>query len=131
MKKSIIKAVLVSFAIAMGLLVPVSSNAQDDLFHGLFGRGKDGKYMDPIDVIDKSDVAMDYNDDFELGLFGRGSTDFNSNGLLFQHFGETQGTITFQSFSEDENGAPIGDGLFILMMAGYGYVTVKKKKLKN
>ena len=78
------------------------------------------------------------------GVFRRGFTDeancgnCNTNGLMGrsegavggyftgQGFGVTNGNITGQTF-----GTPLGSGLFVMLAAGAGYVTIKSRKKQN
>ena len=49
---------------------------------------------------------------------------FTQDGLDNQGFGATNGGITNQTFGE----TPMGSGLLILLAAGAGYATLKKRK---
>ena len=69
------------------------------------------------------------------GLFGYNSNTFSTSGMMSrrndmvgsnlngQGFGATEGNITGQTF-----GAPLGSGLFVLLVAGAGYATLTSKK---
>ena len=69
------------------------------------------------------------------GLFGSTSNTSTTHGMMNrgndvigssfngQGFGATEGNLTGQTF-----GAPLGSGLFVLLIAGAGYATLKAKK---
>lgn len=52
--------------------------------------------------------------------FGGGNGDIGNQG-----FGANQGGITNQGFGE---GAPLGSGLIVLMIAGVGYATIRRER---
>ena len=62
---------------------------------------------------------------FGTSLMGRerGSMGVDLNG---QGFGETNGDITGQTF-----GAPLGSGLFVMLVASAGYASIKSRKKQN
>ena len=61
------------------------------------------------------------------GLFNQGFGG-NSGGFYNQNFGGTQGGITNQGFGEE---TPLGSGLFVLIAAGAGYASLKKRNKKQ
>lgn len=129
MKTSIVKAILISLTMGWGAFCPISANAQDFGLRGLFGKGDDSGFVNSEDAASTDGYLQDF-DGYELGLFDRG-LDLDFEDLSIQGFGDSSGDITFQSFGSSGEDAPLGEGLLILMMAGAGYATIKKKKSIN
>ena len=101
MKKK--KALVFSLLLATGMLLPSSLPAQEQNGRpgGLFGEA----------------ISTESN-----GLMGRSES--TAGGYFTgQGFGATGAEITGQTF-----GAPLGGGLFVMLAAGAGYVTIKSRK---
>lgn len=98
----------------LALFLPMS--AQPNEPQGLFGRGGNR---------DSDGVSNQGFGTTQGGLMnqGFGATDGN---VTNQGFGGTQGGVTNQTF-----GTPLGSGLFVLLVAGAGYATLKTKKSKS
>ena len=92
------RTIVILLAMAGRLVLSPPMVAQNDGSQGLFGRGGNN----------------DYANRSEVGAFG----------VLNQGFGATNGGITNQTFGE----TPMGSGLLILLAAGAGYATLKKRK---
>ena len=111
-----LKSIMLSMALAVGMLLPASSFAQDveaETGGGLFGFGKLFGTDDLFDnLIDEEDFGSN------SGLFGKGGA-INDN---------ISGGITNGDFGEE---VPLGSGLVILLGAGLGYVALKKKEDKQ
>ena len=97
----------VLLAMAVLSLLPFCMSAQE----GMFRRGV-------------ADEANSGNGNIN-GLMGRSE---GAVGGYFtgQGFGVTNGNITGQTF-----GTPLGSGLFVMLAAGAGYVTIKSRKKQN
>ena len=103
MNKTRKKAIAFSFLVAMGVLLVADVFAQSqERPGGLFGSIPQASYS--------------------YGMMNRGRDMVGSN-LNGQGFGATEGNITGQTF-----GAPLGSGLFVLLVAGAGYATLRAKK---
>ena len=120
-KRKKLKVVVLLIAMAEGLFLSSPMVAQNDGSHGLFGMGNTN------DGSNRSEVGVS-------GMLNQGfwatSGDFTNQGFGSTHggvdnqgFGGTQGGITNQTFS-----APLGGGLLIMLAAGAGYATLKKRK---
>lgn len=123
MRKPIRNVVFVFMLMTMGLLLPQSTTAQSNGLRGLFGKGDETIYEAEEDVA-VYELFEQNTDVFGGGLFGKG---VNLDGISNQGFGEAGGGITNQSFGND---APLGNGLLIMLMAGAGYASLKRKKTK-
>ncbi len=120
-KKKKLKVVMLLLAMAGGLLLASPMVAQNYGSQGLFGKGN-------------------YNDDpnrSEVGASGLLNQGFGatSGALTNQGFGSTQGGVDNQGFGGTQGGitnqtfsAPLGCGLLIMLAAGAGYATLKKRK---
>ena len=97
---------LLLLAMMLALFLPMT--AQPDGSHGLFGRGGN-----------RDDIGVSGS----VVNQGFGATDGN---VTNQGFGGIDGGITNQTF-----GTPLGSGLFVLLVAGAGYATLKTKKRKS
>ena len=114
-----LKSIMFSIALAVGMLLPASSFAQDveaETGGGLFGFGKLFGTDDLFDnLIDEED--------------------FGSNSGLFGKSGAGDATITGSGIQngnfEDVEDVPLGSGIAILLGAGLGYVALKKKEDKQ
>ena len=102
------------------LLLPLNIAAQQDGSHGLFGRGGN---RDDTGI---SGGVMNQGFGANSSNFTNQSFGFTQGDLTNQGFGGTDGGITNQTF-----GTPLGSGLFILLVAGAGYATLKTKKRKS
>ena len=102
----------------LAMLLPLTMVAQNDGSHGLFGRGgsRDGTGAS-VGIMSQGFGAT------SGGLINQGFG-FTQGGLDNQGFGATNGGITNQTFGE----TPTGSGLLILLAAGAGYATLKKRK---
>ena len=113
--KKHLKSLSLSLALAVGLLWPMTVNAQNNAYDdGLFGRGPKVK---------------SYNDH----SFFRGTIDENTGGynLYNQQFGSDDNggyNLHNQSFGQE---VPMGSGWLILAAAGAGYALRKGKNNKN
>ena len=129
------KAVVLSLVLAMGMLLPANVFAQDTKTGGgLFGFGKifgfDGQLFgenlneEPIEV-------EGFSTETGGGLFGFGKG-FESDSRLFGNRGAINdnitGGITNVSFGQE---VPLGGGIAIMLVAGLGYVALKKKEDKQ
>lgn len=105
MKKYELKTKVLILAIIVGLLSSsrLSAQVQNNRPGGLF--------RDPVSTSN--------------GLMNRGNGLFESH-INGQGFGETNVDITGQTF-----GTPLNGGLFVLLMAGVGYGTLKTRKKQN
>jgi len=103
MNKTKKKVIAFSFLVAMSMLLAADVSAQSqERPGGLFGS-----------MSNASNTS---------GMMNR-SNDMVGSNLNGQGFGATEGNITGQTF-----GAPLGSGLFVLLVAGAGYATLKAKK---
>ena len=103
MNKTRKKAITFSFLVAMCVLLSTNVFAQSqDRPGGLFGS--------------MSNMST------TSGMMNR-SNDMVGSNLNGQGFGATESNITGQTF-----GAPLGSGLFVLLVAGAGYATLRAKK---
>jgi len=100
------KAVVLSLALAAGLLLPMGVSAQTG--GGVFFRG------------DNAENASN-------SMMNRGNS--GNNGLSLQGFGENQNGLSLQNFGEPE--APLGNGWIVLVTVGLGYVAKQTRKNKK
>ena len=108
-------------AISLALLFPIDMPAQQYGSNGLFGRGGNNDYVNRSEVGASGLLNQGFgatSDNLSNQGFG-----FTQDGLDNQGFGATNGGITNQTF-----GAPLGSGLLIMLAAGAGYATLKKRK---
>ena len=131
MRKSKLRAILLSLLLALGLLQPTTVSAQFAWLHGLFGKGNPENGIKPEEENEELDYILTPNletfdelDYYEGGLFNRGPN-ANGEGLFNQGFGEVPTGITIEPFEQD---APIGNGLIIMLLGGIGYASLKKRK---
>ena len=120
-KKMKTKTFVILLAMAEGLLLSPSMVAQNDGSRGLFGRGGNNDYVNRSEVGASGLLNQGFgatSDNLSNQGFG-----FTQDGLDNQGFGATNGGITNQTF-----GAPLGSGLLIMLAAGAGYATLKKRK---
>ena len=126
------KAVVLSLVLAMGMLLPANVFAQDTKTGGgLFGFGKifgfDGQLFGE-NLNEELTEEEGFSPETGGGLFGSGNS-FGSNGGLFGKGGAINdnitGGITNGSFGEE---VPLGGGIAIMLVAGLGYVALKKKE---
>ena len=103
MKKRKLKSILLSLMMAIGLMLPSTSHAQND---GFFR--------------DRGDYYSNRDDTQSITNQTFGSNGYN---LDNQTFGSNGYNLTNQTF-----GAPLGSGLLIMVMAGLGYAIVKKQE---
>lgn len=113
LKKSKAKVVLFSLVVAVNLSLPLDASAQSGMFQ------------------------QDVNESCQ-GLLGRGPRSNTDGSFTHQTFGANHGGIfTHQTFGSNHEGnfthqtfgnAPLGGGWFILLSAGAGYATLKRKK---
>lgn len=100
------KTIAFLLGLAMAILPVTSVQAQ-----GILG-----------DLLDEYYAEQDQQNKYGGGVMGRGSS--NSHNIGIQDFGATpNGNINVEDF-----GTPIGSGILILLTAGAGYATLKKKK---
>ena len=125
MKKPFFKILMVSLAMSIGLSPTLSATAQSKLYHGLFGKGEEDACE--IEVEELEGLSTEDLLNLGGGLFQKG--EFGSN-LSNDGFGSTNGGITNGTFSNNEDG-PLGSGLFLMLLAGASYATIKKKKNKQ
>lgn len=105
-KNKLKKALMLLAAMVAILLLPQHLSAQES---GLFGLGKSSGTTE------------------KTGVMGRGATDDGFN-ITTQQFGSDENggyNITTQQFGQE---TPIGSGLAILVMAGAGYATLKRRQ---
>ena len=114
-----LKSIMLSMLLAVGMLLPASSVAQSveaETGGGLFGFGKlfgfDG-FMYGENLNEEPIEVEGFGSN--SGLFGKGDA-INDN---------ITGGITNGSFGEE---VPLGGGIAILLVAGLGYVAIKKKE---
>ncbi len=110
MGKKKMRTIVILLAMAGGLVLSPPMVAQNDGSRGLFGRGGNNGYAN------RSEVGAS-------GLLNQGFGATAGN-LFNQGFGATNGGITNQTFGA----TPMGSGLLILLAAGAGYATLKKRK---
>ena len=114
--KKTLKAIVLSMVLAAGMFLPVGASAQDESRHGgllgLFG------------LFDSEEE--------EAGMLGRGETEEGGYALFNQQFGINENggyDLHNQTFGQDDD-APLGSGLLILVAAGAGYALKKRKNNK-
>ena len=109
--KKALKSIVFSMVLAAGMLLPVSSFAQEGAKGGMFGLGN----------WFESSELFHANDPEELGdgLFMR---DGNSN-----NWSSLNGTLVGAE-QEDPTNAPLGSGIAVLVAAGAGYALLKRKE---
>ena len=95
-----LKSIVFSMVVAAGMLLPMGASAQNDVRQG--------------------------------GLFSTEDYDGTSNsrglfGITLQAVDESDGIINL-GIGQDEEDAPLGSGIAILIGAGLGYVALKKKE---
>lgn len=100
---------MLSLAMAVALLLPMTMLAQEsrNTHGGMFGTNPQ---TESTGLMKGSGLMRSNADDSSLGNQAYGATD---GGLTFDTFGET---------------APLGSGIAILLLAGAGYVALKKKE---
>lgn len=103
MKKFKMKPKLLMVALTVTALLPIGGFAQEGLFQHGVGDGNGS----PNSLMNKSESTVGGN-------------------LIGQSFGSTGAEITGQTF-----GTPLGSGLFVMLAAGAGYVTIKSRKKQN
>ena len=114
-----LKSVMFSIALAVGMLLPASSFAQSveaETGGGLLGFGK---------IFGSDGFLFDENlneEPIEEEGFGSNSGLFGKGGAINDNI---SGGITNGSFGEE---VPLGGGIAILLVAGLGYVAIKKKE---
>ena len=120
MSKMKMKTFVILLAMSGGLVLSPPMVAQNDGSRGLFEGGNN-------DYANRSEVGASglLNQGFgaTAGNLTNQGFGFAQDGLDNQGFGATNGGITNQTF-----GAPLGSGLLILLAAGAGYATLKKRK---
>ena len=99
--KKTLKAIALSLGLAAGMMLSANATAQEARPGGLFGLG---------DLFQSE------------GLFQDAGTDLGDP--------EIEGGISNFGIGEDEN-APLGSGIAIMLAAGLGYVALKKKEDKQ
>ena len=126
------KAVVLSLVLAMGMLLPANVFAQDTKTGGgLFGFGKifgfDGQLFGE-NLNEELTEEEGFSPETGGGLFGFGKG-FESDSRLFGNRGAINDNITGGiingSFGEE---VPLGGGIAIMLVAGLGYVALKKKE---
>ena len=120
-----LKSVMFSIALAVGMLLPASSFAQSveaETGGGLLGFGK---------IFGSDGFLFDEN----LNEEPIEEEGFGSNSGLFGKGGAADATITGSGIQngdfEDVENVPLGSGIAIMMVAGLGYVALKKKEDKQ
>ena len=117
--KNTLKTIVLSLVLAVGMLLPASSFAQDmeaETGGGLLGLGK-------IFGSDGFLFGENPNEEpIEEEGFGSNSGLFGKGGAINDNI---SGGITNGDFGED---APLGGGIAIMLVAGLGYVALKKKE---
>ena len=135
------KAVVLSLVLAAGMLLPVSASAQDDSQQGrlfsLFGLFNSEEAEVGMLGLEESLSEEDgYTQNMQTktggGLFGSGKGFGYNSGLFGKREGgagnaNITGGITFDNFQE----VPLGGGIAIMLVAGLGYVALKKKEDKQ
>ena len=104
MKNRKLKVLLLSLMMAIGLMLPSTSQGQND-----------GFFQNDEDFYNNRDEAAGSLSNQTFGGYGYSLTN--------QTFGSNGYNLTNQTF-----GAPIGSGLLIMMIAGIGYAIVKKQE---
>ena len=107
---------------AGGLVLSPPMVAQNDGSRGLFGRGGNNDYANRSEV--GASGLLNQGFGATAGNLTNQGFGFTQDGLDNQGFGATNGGITNQTFGE----TPMGSGLLILLAAGAGYATLKKRK---
>ena len=136
-----LKSIVLSMVLAVGMLLSASVSAQEveaetggrvfefgklfGLEGQLFSTNRDGEPIEePIEV-------EGFSTETGGGLFGFGKG-FESDSRLFGNRGAINdnitGGITNGSFGEE---VPLGGGIAIMLVAGLGYVALKKKEDKQ
>ena len=122
MSKKKMRTIVILLAMAGRLVLSPPMVAQNDGSQGLFGRGGNNDYVNRSEVGASGLLNQGFgatSDNLSNQGFG-----FTQDGLDNQGFGATNGGITNQTFGE----TPMGSGLLILLAAGAGYATLKKRK---
>ncbi len=109
-KRKTTKTLALLAAMAVGLALPSSVEAQQGGKGGVFGRGSDSGHG---------------NEKGTTGMLNQ-SLSTTNGGLNDQIFGGTNGGFVNEGF-----GTPIGGGLLILVAAGAGYAILKRKEDKQ
>ena len=120
-KRKKLKVVVLLIAMAGDLFLSLPMAAQNCGSQGLFGRGNYNDGSNRSEVVASGLLNQGFgatSGDFTNQGFGS-----TQGGVDNQGFGGTQGGITNQTFS-----APLGCGLLIMLAAGAGYATLKKRK---
>ena len=120
-----LKSIMLSMLLAVGMLLPASSFAQSveaETGGGLFGFGKlfgfDGfLYGENLNEEPIEEEGFGSNS----GLFGKG----DAGDATITGSGIQNGNF------EDVEDVPLGSGIAILLVAGLGYVALKKKEDKQ
>ena len=110
--KGKLKSIVFAMVVAAGMLLPVSSFAQGGEKGGMFGRGS---------LFDKIEGLFDSDNDFQY--------EENAYGLFNQQPDRTGSGMDLGGMSQ-EDPAPLGSGLLIMVAAGAGYALLKKKEEK-
>ena len=121
MSKMKMKTFVILLAMSGGLVLSPPMVAQNDGSRGLFERGGNNDYANRSEV--GASGLLNQGFGATAGNLTNQGFGFAQDGLDNQGFGATNGGITNQTF-----GAPLGSGLLILLAAGAGYATLKKRK---
>lgn len=121
MSKMKMKTFVILLAMSGGLVLSPPMVAQNDGSRGLFERGGNNDYANRSEV--GASGLLNQGFGATAGNLTNQGFGFTQDGLDNQGFGATNGGITNQTF-----GAPLGSGLLILLAAGAGYATLKKRK---
>lgn len=122
MGKKKMRTIVILLAMAGGLVLSPPMAAQNDGSRGQFGRGGNNGYANRSEVGASGLLNQGFGATAgNLTNQGFGATAGN---LFNQGFGATNGGITNQTFGA----TPMGSGLLILLAAGAGYATLKKRK---
>lgn len=121
-KKMKTKTIVILLAMAAGVVLSPPMVAQNDGSRGLFGRGGNNDYANRNEV--GASGLLNQGFGATAGNLTNQGFGFTQDGLDNQGFGATNGGITNQTFGE----TPTGSGLLILLAAGAGYATLKKRK---
>ena len=124
MKKPLFKTLMVSLVMGIGLSTTLSATAQPKLYHGLFGKGEEETY-EIEEEVELEGLSSEDLLNLGGGLFQKGEP---SSNLFNEGFGSTTGGITNGNFNES---SPLGSGIFLMLMAGAGYATIKKRKTND
>lgn len=113
MKKRKLKVLLLSLMMAIGLMLPSTSRAQNDQF-----------FKNNEDYVNRDATTGNITNQ----TFGLDPSNSVIGGITNQTFGQDPAPGVTGGITNQQFGAPLGSGLLIMMMAGMGYAVAKNKR---